>query len=56
MFSFFNGSASSGSRWNWFGSGGLFHGCNSPLPIVKNANDPKMYVAARIPNTICHCP
>lgn len=55
--SFFNGSASSVSWWDrLLRSGGLFHGCRSPVPKNKNASEPIIYDAARTPKTICHWP
>lgn len=54
---FLSGSSSStSSLLSPFRGGGLFHDCNSPDPIVKKANEPTIYVTAKIPNTICHCP
>lgn len=54
--SFLSGTPSSISFCTWFRSGGLFHDCTVPRPNSKNANEPPIYVAAKIPNTICHCP
>lgn len=51
---FLSGSSSSASTISPGLGGGLFHDCNSPDPIVKKANEPTIYVTAKIPNTICH--